>query len=493
MKQDIALNPGQPSRWLWIIAATFLVSCASAYLIARYGVDQHVDSLTLPVAGRTLNQFMAVLLTCIALILPLTANLYTPRLVSLYVRHPLIVSMLVLLLFSQIICLVLNFLPVPSRLNHILVGLLTLIYLLVILGALPFLYGISRFLRPIFFVPMLTQKGVQSLGRLARGDTRPVNGENLFHTVDVVTNLALTGMNRGDRQLVLLALESLHLFLVRVIANSGGDSRAWRALEPRFLPGLAREGQEFLVRESIWPEAYVLGQLLKIMENASKHQHEILAEMASHLLLSTQMAVDTGMDRVTELHQMAFNTLMRDAVEDQDLRRFQNLSACFRQLIEVLVPQSHRMHEAVQHLIHYAKLADRAGMPLVMETVVYDLAETVLTVGRCAPGPALEIIQAWAGPLWQESLEGPPHLRKVAWRALVRVHWEAKAAGLEAIRESVYWRFLTDDAIHREQIELVLAENRELHTEFNDRIMKFGHISPEAERLAQEFLADLPL
>jgi len=42
------------------------------------------------------------------------------------------------------------------------------------------------------------------------------------------------------------------------------------------------------------------------------------------------------------------------------------------------------------------------------------------------------------------------------------------ARGLEAIRESPYWRFRTDDAIHREQIELVLAENRELHTEFND-------------------------
>jgi len=363
----------------------------------------------------------------------------------------------------------------------------------VILGALPFLYGISRFLRPVFFVPMLTQKGVQSLGRLTRGDTRPAHGENLFHTIDVITNLALTGMNRGDRQLVLLALESLHLFLVRIVAGVAGGSRAWRSLEPRFLPGLAREGQEFLTREGIWPEAYVLGQLLKIMESASKRQHEILAEMAGHLVQSAKLAADAGLDRVVELHLMAFNTLMRDTLEDRDLRRFQNLSACFRLLIEALSAYGEPMHQALQHLIHYAKAADREGMPFAMETVVYDLAETVLTVGRLDPDRAVDIVQTWSGPFWQESLEGPPHLRKVAWRALVRAHWEARAAGLEQVRAAVYWRFLTDEGIHREQIELVLAENRELHTEFNDRLMRFGHISPEAERQAREFLEGAPL
>ena len=38
------------------------------------------------------------------------------------------------------------------------------------------------------------------------------------------------------------------------------------------------------------------------------------------------------------------------------------------------------------------------------------------------------------------------------------------------------------------QLELLLEENRELHYEFNDRLMRFAHLSPAAEAEAQAFL-----
>ena len=182
-----------------------------AAFIAVYGVNQGVDSVTLPVVGRTLNGFFAIVLTCIALIVPLTANLYTPKLVTVYVKHPLIVVMLSLLLGSHIICLALNFIPTGSLLSQVLVDLLALIYLLVMMGALPFLYGISRFLRPSFFMPMLTRKGLRSLREVGNGRHVEVHKDELFETIDVVTNVALTGMTRGDRQLVLLDRKSTRL------------------------------------------------------------------------------------------------------------------------------------------------------------------------------------------------------------------------------------------------------------------------------------------
>ena len=37
-------------------------------------------------------------------------------------------------------------------------------------------------------------------------------------------------------------------------------------------------------------------------------------------------------------------------------------------------------------------------------------------------------------------------------------------------------------------MELLLEENRELHYEFNDRLMRFAHLSPAAEAEAQAFL-----
>lgn len=54
--------------------------------------------------------------------------------------------------------------------------------------------------------------------------------------------------------------------------------------------------------------------------------------------------------------------------------------------------------------------------------------------------------------------------------------------------EAIFWRFLADEAIHREQLELLLEEDRELHYEFNDRLMRFAHLSPPAWQQAQAFL-----
>jgi len=194
--------------------------------------------------------------------------------------------------------------------------------------------------------------------------------------------------------------------------------------------------------------------------------------------------------KVVELHIMTFNTLMRDVIEEKDLRRFQNLSYYYRMLIEAFQHNPEPMHETAQHLIHYAKVADKVGMYFAMETVIYDMGETVLSLARHDQESAVEVVQAWAGPLWQDSINRGAQMKKVAWRVIIRVHWEAAALGLDRLRECIYWRYLSDETIHKEQIELVLDENRELHYEFNDRLMRFAHLSAGAEKLARAFEED---
>ena len=269
------------------------------------------------------------------------------------------------------------------------------------------------------------------------------------------------------------------------------NGEAWRDSRPRFAPGLAHEGQAYLTRQRIWPEAYLLGQTLKVMENASRSQHEILAEVAQALVESAALALRLGQDRVVELHVMSFNTLMRQAVEDQDLRRFQNLCYHYRLLIEGFRASPAQLFAVTDQLLHYGKLAHRQNLHFGLETVLYDLGELVLCLARTNEPLAVDLVRLSAGPLWQESIAAGSLMRKVGWRTLLRVHWEASAAGLERLAELLHWGYLFDDTIHREQLQWVLDENRELHFEFNDRLMRFAHFTPEAERQAREF-ADAP-
>jgi len=487
MNQQTLGGPDQKRYSMPTLVGLVLGALAIVAFTLSYGTAQDFERAGLTMASRMVNAFTGVMLTCIALIVPLTANLYSPKLVRLYVMHPLIATGLSSLFGAHLLMMVVGYLPATHPAATVLSVVISILLLLLILGAIPFLYGISQFLRPSYFMPMLTRKGIRNLEQTARGKRIVQNAHDLFETIDVITNIALTGMTRGDRQLVLLSLESLHAFLAEIIGSGWIGTSSWRDSQPFFVPGLAQEGQAYLTRERVWPEAYVLAQMLKIMEGATKRQHEILAELASQLVDTAQLATVLQREKVTELHIMTFNTLMREVIEERDLRRFQNLSYYYRLLIETFHEQPDRMHEAAQHLIHYAKMAHKLGLYFAMETVMYDMGETVLSLARHDQERAVELVQAWAGPLWQDSIDGGTHMKKIAWRTLIRVYWEAKVLGLETLTESLYWRYLSDETIHREQVEMVLDENRELHYEFNDRLMRFAHLSPEAEAMAREF------
>jgi len=437
--------------------------------------------------SRMVNQITAVVVTSIALIIPLTANLYSPKLVKLYVTHPVILLGLSGLVLAHLLLLVSSFIPRDLLLYRFYVVVMAIGMFLVLAGTLPFLYGISQFLRPSFFMPMITRKAIRCLRHLRRGRKAEAHSRDLFEYTDVAANIALTGMARGDRQLVLLSIQTLHAILTELVGAGALNPSPWERVRPRFMPGLAREGQTFLVRECLWPEAYLLAQLLKVMEVANKRQHELMAELAGQLVESAELACVLRRERVVELHIMAFNSLMREAVEEKDLRRFQNLSYHYRLLIEAFRESPDQMFRAIEHLIGYGRLAEETGMSFGLKTVIFDMGELVLSMAQRNEEIAVELVQLWAGPLWQDAILGEGGMRMVGWRTLTKVYWEARARGMQSLAECIYWRFLSDETVHREHVELVLDEDRELHVEFNDRLMRFAHLSPEAAALALAF------
>lgn len=475
------------NKFLLLAMACGLGACIIAAFTITFGTTHDFELVGLSTASRTLNQTTAVVLTCIALIVPLTSNLYTPKLVKLYVTHPLIVIGLSVLIFSHLQIMATSFFPRGHGIFKFLVLGISLSYLVVLTSTLPYLYALSQFLRPSYFLPMLTKLEIKNLKQLDRGRNTQANARQLFDTVDVVTNIALTGMNRSDRQLVLLSINSLNILLSETIASGHSSARAWRSGTPYFVPGLASEGQNFLVRERIWPEAYLLAQMLKVMEMVTRRQHEILGELANQLVGTAQLAFILKHESILELHVMAFNTLMRDAIEEQDLRRFQNLSYHYRTLIEAFHTNPARLHSTTQHLVHYGNLASRLGLVFGMETVVYDLGELVLSVAWRNEGSAIQLVEGAAGSFLLQSIGEGALKAKVGWRSIIHLYWEARAGSLHHLADLVRHAYLSDETMHRKQVQRALGENRELHFEFNDRLMRFAYLSPEAETRARLF------
>jgi len=475
---------GLPPKLFLAASVAFAVAVGLAF--SRIGGLRWFEPLGVPTASRLLNQYSTVMMTSIALIIPLTANLYTPRLVKVYVTHPIILAGLGTVGTGHLLLLSAHYVPPGHPWIRIAEGGVAVVCLALLSLSLPFLFALSQFLRPTYFMPRLTRMGIRHLGALEAGRRPGHHAGQLFPMIDVISNIAMTGMARGDRQLVLHALHSLRTLLAAVVA--GGEGGAWRDARAWFVPGLTQEGQDHLRSARLWPEAYVLGQTLKIMEVSSGREHEVLSELAAHLVGTALQAAEAGRDGVLELHLMSLNTLLREAVDRRDPRPFMNLCYHYRLLMEHLHGSRASMDAGVAHLLHYGRLAARNGMAFALETVAFDLGELALRLAERDEAAAVELVLTWAGPLWQEGIDGEGSLRRAAWRSLLRVHWEARVAGRDTLAEAVFWHYLSDEAIHREQLEMVLDDNRELNFEFNERLLRFGHISPAAEAAAREFL-----
>lgn len=444
-------------------------------------------------ANRVMNQLTVVVVTSIALVIPLTANLYSSKLVKLFFSHPTIVIGLSVLIFGQAAILTTLLMGIEHPLYGIGAFVSAFITYACLVFILPFLFHIGQFLRPEYFMPVLSQRCNEHIDTWENKSGTPVpedDSDAVFGTVDVIANIALTGMRRGDKQLVLLSIRTLHGLLRHFIRMGAGIEETRSRMNPHFIAGLVREAREFLFEKGIWPEAYLLGQILEIMEQTDRSQHQVMAELAQLLAQSNLEAVENQREDLVELHILVFNSLMRMSLDERDLRKFQNLSYHYRLLVEQLVWLPHRMGEVVKHLVHYGRLAQREGMPVALETVIYDIGEMVYGLAGQEDHIATEFVEQHASPVWFKALSEGGRVEKVALRAIIRVYWESRAKDNYHLAEMIKDLFLHDRQKHIAQIETMLEQNRPLHWEFNDRLLRMAYLSPEAERLAWEYVSE---
>lgn len=489
MAQSSIYRPEDKSPRAVLLAGFSIGILALLGLFGYWQADLHsFFSGGLASVNRIVNQLLTVVLTAIALVIPLSSNLYSPKLVRLFLSHPLIVAGLSLIIFTQTLCLV-TLMIGPNHDGYNLLAILCYTFtLLCLAGLLPFLYFVSFFLRPDFFVTLLIHRARKHIDRWGAGDLQTKHAEVIFDITDMIANIALTGMHRGDKQLVLLCVHGMHTLLICFIKQVHADHKSSEGMKTFFVSGLVREAQEYLRERQIWPEAYMLAKILEVVEHTDVKHHQILAEIAQLLVQSHAVSVQNHHEDHIEIHIMVFNALMRNSIEEKDLRKFQNLSYHFRLIIEQLIYDPMWMEEAVRHLVHYGKLADAQDMPVAYKTVLYDLGELTLSLIKIEDHAATQFVEQHAGPIWFEAIQRGGGVEIAARRCLVRLYWEARALEIDHLCDLLKENFLLDDDQHREVLEKILANNRPLHWEFNDRLLKLAHISPDAEARAWEFI-----
>jgi hypothetical protein len=476
-------------RVFLLTAGSYSIVALLFFTTLYFGGLETLDLRDLGNASRAINGFFGGILTAIVLIISLTSNTYTPRLMSIFVHQPTAFIGLALILLCHFSFIIGAFIGPTHALFGIRVYISISLTIIVTGGVLPYLYYISNFMRPRFFLPIIEKEVIKDLEYLTRNKWDKNRQAAIFENINVLTNVASTASRRDDKSLIMIVFDMLVGILIKKIELREEDITNWKVQSPVFLPGVSEEAQYYLEKNKTWPEYYILGKCLRQLKDFNA-QTEIVSFFSERLLKSMDECLNTGADDLVEYHIMSLNTILRDSIDQDDLPLYQSICYYYRLGIEILQEHKKHMGFAARSFIHYGIMVSKKKQLIWKETILFDLGRIILFFGFVDERFGVDFLNDFAGTIWKKEYKRDDQISKVAWRAIVKTYWEAQSKGFKNLSNEIYEKYLKEDKVrHNDSLNYLFTYIRPLHWEINDRLLSFNHMSENAEKLAKEYQA----
>lgn len=455
------------------------------------GKIPYTNNSGLAAASRMINSLFAALLTSMALIVTLTANLYTPKLATLFVKHPLTISGMAVILTSNLLIVLGNFMP-PAHPWFETVNLLgVLITCIAVGGTIPYLYYVSKFIRPKFFLPLLQKNIVNGLDQLRYGEHSLKLKKDIFETYDILTNMAYTASKRDDGQLIIYVLDSSFEIFNNLIAQFPKEKTSWRFVDGVYLSGVSQEGKLYLEKEKNWPEAYMLGKTVRILSHLKDKMSEIYPYVSEKLLETMDECIDQDRDDLIELHIITLNLFFRKSIEDKNIENIRAISYSYRIAIELLISKPKYLALSTQCLLFYAALTRKYGIKQGLEIILFDLGRIITFFAYENELASIDFLKSHVfKSLNSQRIEQFPE-KQIYLTAMAKAYWESLARGHYQLSALLQANFLSNEAEHIKSTRALLLHHRILHWEFNDRLLGHSYLSESAYQLASEYLLQM--
>lgn len=476
------------SFWVLLITGCFLTFCLG--LLTWEASGEVLSQSGLAAATRVIIGLFTGTITAMALIITLTANLYTPYILHLFMRDKFILTGTSAIIFSMLIILLSVFVD-PASHYYDYFSLFGFIFSCLTLATIaPYLYYTSQFLKPDFFLPKLEDRTRDFLMDLIENRYTPFERREAFHTIDVIANICNTASKRDDKELMTLSLKVLHEIFEFMLNNHRDDNNSWRVDTPVFVPGLSQEGEFYLEKNNIWPEAFILSKILRILNSLDHSKNDIIPYVCDDLLSSLDIVNTANRAKLVELHLMVYNSLFRKSLEQKNLERFQSVSYYYRLAIEILNGCDDHLKFATKSFLHYGDVSLRKGMGVGKETVLFDMSRIVLYMAYESESMALRYFKEYLYEDLRKDLAKDDQVRKVAMRSIVKTYWESRAKKCDQLADFIKESYLINEHEHQSALRYLLSYDREMHWELNDRLLNFAHLSDRALIKAKEYLQE---
>jgi hypothetical protein len=433
--------------------------------------------------GRSFNQLLAIILTAVAIAVPLTANTYSVKLLETFIGDG--VNRTVLLAFVFGVC---NNLWLHHVIGH---GHLPRVQLAVSLAMaflypallVPYLYYVFRFLQP---GSLLARLAGELEGAVELAATTPSRVREAAQTaqalVEHVGSVGIRSVDRSDRTTAVETVHTLRRFMQLYRATKARLPAAWADAGRAVSGAHADEAQE-------WLEARIFSEFRALLSSAMPRMHAAAAAIADDactLGLAPDALRNGEMDGLVVEY---FNTFVRLAINRRDAPSLFILFDRYRQFAAgICAERPERALEIAFYFQYYARAAWDAGLTFAVETVAHDLAALVRRawdVGAPNREKFLERMLAFGR---EASTQPLPGVKKA--EAILAGYFLLRGDDADAERIAAGFRGL-DPAFVASLRDDIRHVRREKYWEITERRMNLDYAPPDQRAKVEEFFARL--
>lgn len=453
--------------------------------------DPESQRLLANTLARTSVTLISTVFACLFLAIPITASMYTPQLIHIFVRSRANRLMLGLFVFSACHSVWLSRVAGsdPAPLFHLILSLCLVLLTLVLL--LPYLFSVFRFLEPTTIIALVSRDVLQLMRHPKRKCDEKCR-DGLMHGVRNLGNIVLRALDRADRNTAIEAVEALDHCAVRYLSYKHLRPTDWFRVRPAQFPGLSKPAAGLVERDRTWFEMELMLQLSRAYDAALAKVHDVISAISRtqrHLALLAAEKKDRG---GLDLSLRFFNNFLREAVKSRDIHAIYDLLFQYRRVAERLweaYPQ--KVLQIGEYLGYYARMALEADLPFAHDLVAYDLGHVITSVEPKEPEFSL-LLELYLNP--RNPTDG--NLDSGITAGLFKARLLTAAKLLERGNRGAAERIVRSlkeivGQIPKFTGEQLLEETEEFFWEVTDRQQNLDYVPPAARPFVREVLARL--
>jgi hypothetical protein len=435
--------------------------------------------------ARAYNNILAMLLATIALAIPLTANMYTPKLIDMFIRDRINRFMLLFWAIGAAHVLwVLNMVGPgfpPMWAMWLAVGGALLGWIALV----PYFFYIVSYLDPSNILDRLKEDATRTLDEVpARADLASAQ-EALNQRLYEIGTILLKTIDRGERGVAREGLQALDDLLAYYGERKAKMPADWFKPQREHFVGLSDEALALLEQDRTWFEHRVLSHVFLAYQMALAKTQDVISSLSEASRGIALRCAQRRDEKALELCIKFFNNYLREALKRKDVHAIYDIYYQYRRLASQLLDRPALVKRIAQYFDFYSDIAEASGLPFVPQIVTFDLGWLVRKAYEQKSPAASDLLDT----VLQMNHKLPSDTRWLVVKAKVMLggYFIGKGMSAEAARLRANLGDVTEAALAQVEKDLLTLEDRSFW-EVTDRQEMFEWVPPEHRAALKAFL-----